>query len=111
MSRTLRTSCYLTVEATKQTWGWELQPGRLLKRVDKLPSLANNEVPIRIDIELPQALFDRPELSVSIAVNSEVPRVDIDADTMENMSARLQEVLGLPVTVTVDLPADDTDQG
>lgn len=111
MSKTIRASCYLTVVGRKSHayGGWDLSIGRLVKRTGALPPCAANEVPIRVDIELPVALFERPELSVAIKVAGDTPRVEIDADTQENLAQRMQEIIGLPVTISVDLPETQDD--
>jgi len=47
VSKTIRTSCYLTVVGHKDNYQvWELRPGRLAKRTSELPACAANEVPI-----------------------------------------------------------------
>ena len=77
---------------------------RIVRRTNNLPATHIDEVAIRVNVSLPAALFERPELSINIAVDADVPRVEIDADTLDNLTERMQEVLGLPVRVTCDLP-------
>ena len=106
MSDTLTTSFYIILSGGKRR-GWnhrELRPERIVKRIHELPATKKDEVAIRVNVGLPVALFERPELSVTIAVDGGVPRVDIDAETMDNLAERMQEIIGTPVHVTCDLP-------
>lgn len=105
---TLETSFYIILSGAKRNgYRWrELKAKRIVKRIDTLPKTGVDEVAIRVNVSLPVALFERPELTVSIAVDGDVPRVNIDADTMETLTKRMQEILGTPVTVTCDLPED-----
>ena len=108
MSDILSTSFYVILSgAKKRSWNTrELKAKRIVQKTSRLPATGPDEVAIRVNVSLPTALFERPELTVSIAVDGAIPRVNIDADTMETLTERMQEILGTPVTVTCDLPEE-----
>lgn len=104
MTKSLETSFYVILSGAKR-YNWrELKAKRIVQKTTSLPKTGVDEVAIRVNVSLPEALFERPELTVSIAVDGAVPRVNIDADTMETLTERMHEILGTPVTITCDLP-------
>lgn len=105
----LNTSFYVILSGAKKR-GWncrELKGLRIIQKTSELPATKADEVAIRLNVSLPSALFERPELTVSIAVDGAIPRVNIDADTMETLTERMQEILGTPVNITCDLPEEE----
>lgn len=105
MADTLSTSFYLILSgAKKRGWKRELKAVRIVKTTTSIPATDKDEIPLRVDVTVPRALFERPELSVAINVDGDVPRPTVNAETMDNLAARVQEVIGLPVRVTCDLP-------
>lgn len=103
----LSTSFYVILSGRKSGYGWrDLRPERIVKRTSSLPKTGRDEVAIRVNVTVPKALFERPELTVSINVAGDTPRVDVDAETMDTMAERMQELIGVPVHITCDLPGE-----
>lgn len=113
MTKTLETSFYIVLSGRKaRGYQWrELKAQRLIKSTNHLPTTHTDEIAIRVNVSVPEALFERPELTVSITVDGDLPRATIDAETMDNLNDRLQEMLGTPVRVTCDLPEEDVTDG
>jgi len=108
----VKTSFFVILEGKEDRYSrMELKAMRLAKRVDNLPKLNENEVPIRVNVTLPKALFRTPELSINIAVMDDIERIEIDADTQDDLAKRAQEIIGLPVYVQVALPESEDDNG
>ena len=109
MTRKLTTSFYIVLSGRKCR-GYlcrDLRAERIIKTTSTLPKTDADEVAICVTVSVPEALFQRPELTVSIDVDGELPRASIDAETMDNLAERMQEIIGTPVHVTCDLPDDD----
>lgn len=101
----LNTSFYLVLSGAKRGYTWrELKAKRIVQKTASLPKLEKDEIAIRVEVRVPSALFDRPELTVSIAVDGGLPRAEITAETLGNLAERIQELVGTPVHVTCDLP-------
>ena len=110
MTKKLETSFYIVLSGRKyRGCSWrELKAERLIKRTMSLPQTKADEVAICVRVSVPEALFERPELTVSIDVDGELPRASIDAETIDNLAERMQEIIGTPVHITCDLPDDDS---
>lgn len=107
-NKALETSFYLVLSGRKErAYTWRtLKAQRIIQRTDSLPKLGKDEIAVRVTVSVPAAMFERPELSIKIDVTGELPRVEIDAETQDNLAARVQEMLGLPVRVELDLPEE-----
>lgn len=69
---------------------------------NKLPALAVGEVPIKVDVSVPDALFKRPQLQASITVpESSVSSPVIDAVVLDNIQQVLQQQTGMDVKVSL----------
>lgn len=105
----LETSFFLVLAAPKELrYKWrKLRAQKIIQSTASLPKLNRDEVAIRVNVSVPSALFERPELTVSIEVAGDFPRVEVDADMMDDMAGRVSEILGTPVHVTCDLPESE----
>lgn len=89
---------YLCVKHDPKRWGCK----PVTRLMTSLPSLAPNEVAIRLEIELPDALFTKPSLEARVTVpDSAVTRPVVDAVVQENICAALQQQLGVELTIQV----------
>lgn len=87
-------SGYLVVAKGKQYWKVS---GRF---VTKAPALASNEIAIKIECNLPDELFTRPQLKFKIDVPKEaVPQKEISADVSGNIKDLIQQNLGIDITL------------
>lgn len=64
----------------------------------KKPAAAAGEVVLALDVNVPDALFDRPVLRAKIEV-PDVPTADISADIMAGISKAISDQIGLRVEV------------
>lgn len=68
----------------------------------KTPSLKRGEKAVKISIQVPQSLFKEPQLAIDVDVpHDRVSAPVIEADVLENISAILEEQLGLSATVSL----------
>lgn len=88
--------------ASRATRGYRSLGLRLSRRS---PHLGPGEVAIRVALELPAALFERPALQAKIAVPADqVSRPTINAAVVENIREVLQQQLGVNLTISVVEP-------
>ena len=92
-------SCYLLM--TGEQWYADRRRAKNIRALAKKPSrLAKNEIAIKINLSVPDALFERPELQASIVIpDSAVNRPVIDAEVCDNLAQTLSDQLGLVVRV------------
>lgn len=72
-------------------------------KVTKNPTYTNiNEVSIGCQLELPDALFKRPQIEATILVNSkDVQPFEINAETANNVKDAIQQSTGLEVKLNI----------
>ena len=70
----------------------------------KKPDVAADEVAVKLDLKLPAALFDKPLLSAKINVDGEVPAIELDSETVDNIENLLRSTTGLDVEISVVEP-------
>jgi hypothetical protein len=106
MSNAVDLSFYVVVGATLRGSGSSTYCHRAAVRVAKnKPTLAPNEVPVRIHLSLPLSLFQRPSLEASISVPAEnVSAPLIDADVQQNIAKAIRDAIGMDVRITVGEP-------
>jgi hypothetical protein len=73
--------------------------GRL---VTGAPVLAAGEVPIKLTIKVPQALFVKPQLAATITIpESAVSKPVIDATVLDNVREVLEQQTGMAISVSL----------
>lgn len=78
-----------------------------LRMTRKVPALQPGEVAIRVDLQLPEALFVRPTLKATITVPADqVSRPTINAAVVENIREVLQQQLGVNLRIALVEPED-----
>lgn len=66
------------------------------------PSLAVDEVSIRLNVDLPDALFTKPRLEASVTIPEEASTPELlSATVVENVREAVESVTGLKFAVTV----------
>ena len=69
---------------------------------EKTPSLDGMQIAVKLDIEIPDALFQRPTLEAKMTIPEEaVPKLSLDANVTENISRLIKDATGLTMKVTV----------
>ena len=91
---------YLIVGARINPSGW--QDGRTtIRTTTTAPSLAKHEVAMKIKLELPKALFQRPQLTAKISVSEEVAPLEITPDIQDTIAESIKEATGMNITLEV----------
>ena len=82
----------------KKKNGWM---NRLVGRLcTKLPALAAGEIPVKITVVLPEALFTRPQLQAKVIIpESAVSKPVIDGNILDNVREVLEQQTGMAVQV------------
>jgi len=106
MSKKLQSSFYVILEmGGRYHYDRKIKAVKVLNRTNDRPACEVNQVPLLVTVELPVALFQRPELSIKIAVE-DIPQLEIDADMQAVLAERMQEILGVNANITVEIPDD-----
>lgn len=94
MAKLTRNSDFYLVVSAK---GWNALTGRL---ATKVPSLKAGEVVMKLSLNLPGSLFERPQLQASITIPEDsVSAPVIDAKTLDNVREVLAQQTGMDITV------------
>jgi hypothetical protein len=72
------------------------------------PGIDHDEVSIRIQLNLPDELFERPRLSAEITIPKEATMpTEITADVVEDCKEAIKQVTGLEMKISVIKDEDD----
>jgi hypothetical protein len=94
----MRVDFWLALKATKVSNAyWKPGPVRVCK---KKPSTTANELAIHVEMEVPDVLFERPQLDVAITVPAIDGTQKITAEVQSAIADALIEQLGMHVHVT-----------
>lgn len=98
---------YLIVGASKRKYSTRyLHVGKIEVRKRK-PVLRPNEIAIRIELSLPEALFTRPTLELNIAMPSPDRALAIAPEFQKRITEAVAEAAGVPVNVRVCAPEEE----
>lgn len=79
-----------------------------VRTVKNKPGLDWNEVAIKLDLKLPDALFEKPHLSASINVGDDaVNTPNIEADVVSNIEQSILEHTGVEVKLSIVNPENE----
>ncbi|MEL6363891.1 MAG: hypothetical protein AAFR11_03500 [Pseudomonadota bacterium] len=102
----MKTEVWLKVEGKKSKYGAGAEPGAI-SSYKKKPATGAGEIAIKIDLDLPDALFLKPTLTARVEVPDDHPiSTEVDATVKDNLAAILEEQLGLRVHISADDKAD-----
>lgn len=88
----MKTSFYITVTNTGT-----------VKTTKNRPGLNWNEVAVLCNLELPDMLFKKPQISASIIVSDkDAAPFTIDADTSNNVRDAIEAATGMEVRLTIE---------
>ena len=91
------TSAWLTI---KDTGSMRLTKGQ--------PSINWDEVSIKINVVLPNELFNRPRLKADITIPKEAALpTEITAETVEDCKEAIKQATGLEMSITVVKPEEE----
>jgi hypothetical protein len=72
------------------------------------PRLSQNEIAMNLNIEIPDALFQRPRLIASITVPDEAAVTDvIQSIVFDNVQEVIEQATGLEFAISVSNPSQD----
>jgi len=75
------------------------------------PSVRMDEVAIKIDLEIPNALFEKPLLSAKVKIPSDaVSQPEITAEIQDNVKNLIESATGLNIDLRVVEPGDDDNE-
>lgn len=102
---TVTAGFYLVVGQKFRDSGWtEGKP--TVRTMKTKPSVAPHEVAVWINVELPEALFKRPNLSATISVPESSAPITITPEVQENIARVVQEQLGITLQISAPLAAN-----
>lgn len=91
-------SGYLIVSKSRPRY-WKVS-GRF---VSKAPALGSNEIAIKVECNLPDELFTRPQLKFKIDVPKEAVHLkEINAEVIGNVKDIIQNNLGISITLIAE---------
>jgi hypothetical protein len=91
---------YLVISATQRNSYSSLTPH--MKIVEKVPTLKGNEISLRLNINIPDAVFKRPKLEADFKVPEQaVQKLTITPDMVTNMEKIVKENIGMDVKISV----------
>ena len=80
----------------------------VVKTTHSAPSIKANEVVLKINMKLPDSLFERPQLQANIVIDeSRVTPKILDADVQDNITEIIEQQLGVDLTINVGEPEED----
>lgn len=90
---------YLIISAQKSRYGGLREKTRLAERV---PTLEGNEISLRLELDIPDAVFQRPQLEARMTIpDTAVKDINITPDITDNISQIIKEATGLTMVVSV----------
>lgn len=90
---------YLVIKGKKQGFRGYSATVRIVERV---PTLQGNEFSLRLRLDIPDAIFERPQLSAELAVPStSVQEIKITPDVTKKIESIIKESTGLTMNVSV----------
>jgi hypothetical protein len=92
----MKTEFWLKIGAKRQRPHYPLKRTDLSVRSAKPPCDAH-EVAIKMDLDIPDALFEKPTLQASIEVPEQQTAPAIDVQVMDGLAQRLSEEFGLKI--------------
>lgn len=72
------------------------------------PDLTFDQVAVCVELELPDILFKKPQITASIKVDhADVTPLIIDAETANNVKEAIETITGIKVLLKVENPVQD----
>lgn len=90
-------SQYLIISPGPKRWSPKVKLVRSLK--GNMPA---NSVAIKLNLSLPESLFQKPQLQATIKINeNDVSKPVINAEVLDNIKQELQKNLGVEMSINV----------
>lgn len=82
--------------------GRDYSPTYKAEMKERLPNLAGNQIAMKLSIEVPSGIFEKPLLEAVMKIPQEaVPKVTITADVTTNIERIIKDQLGLDMKVGI----------
>lgn len=95
----MKQTFWIKLAAKKSRYNrWELS-GVPKASVGK-PSTAQNEIALRMEIEIPDTYFEEPQLSIAVKVPDKTPPQSISIN-VDELGKLIEEKIGMKVTVSM----------
>lgn len=92
---------YLVIKGKKGRYSYSGVSAQV-RLVEREPSLAGDEVAVRLVIDIPDAFFKRPTLTAELAIPSEaVPQTKLTPEVTDNVEKLIKEGTGLDMKVSI----------
>jgi hypothetical protein len=72
------------------------------------PQLANNEVPVLVNLSIPSALFLKPQLTANITLPSQDINQQISVNVQSDIVDAIKNIVGMNVTLNVETENENT---
>ncbi len=91
---------YIIIEGKKGKYGSHMTAK--VRLVSKVPTLKGNEISLKLRLDIPQAVFERPQLTAALTVpDSAVSDIQITPDVTKKIENIIKETTGLTMNVSV----------
>lgn len=89
---------YLVITKSGSSW----KKNYKIEIKERFPSLTGNQIGLRLKLEIPDALFERPILEATMKVPTEaVPKITITPQITDNIERIIREATGLQMKVGI----------
>jgi len=96
----MKVTCYLVIQGKKARYQSWREAGNI-KVTKKKPSTAGDEIAVRLQLEIPDSLFEKPSLNVNLKIPDSVQvGGEITPEMTDNIAEIIQAQTGLSVTVS-----------
>ena len=104
----MKTSCYLIISVKESPYGGRIHPGPIRMTKNKPPT-KGNEVAIKVNIDLPDALFTKPAMEITL--NAPEPQgVELSTEVQDQISEFIAEATGLKTVVRFEAAEGDWEE-
>lgn len=100
----LEGSVYLVIKHIKPHWQKKIN---VVRTTISTPALKANEITLKVNLKLPEALFNRPQLQANIIIDEDkvTPNI-LDAEVQENITEIIEKQLGIDLTINLVEPEE-----
>jgi len=93
----MQISAYLIISKGLKKWNPQMKLSKKLTG-----SMPSSSVAVRLCIELPDTIFEKPQLQASIKINeADIQKPIINAEVLDNIKAEFQKNLGIEMSINV----------
>lgn len=94
--------CYLVVQGMETYRGSDSRKPGTIKIAKKKPATAADEIAIRLEVDIPDGLFQKPTLEAKISVPEGLHGPVITTEVADNIADLIRREMGLTVLLSAD---------